>query len=46
LFEWLAAHAPLWNQVTYRRRQAYFNNDEDVWDVEYTDLYDGRRRHH
>lgn len=21
LFEWLAAHAPLWNQITYRRPQ-------------------------
>ncbi|ERH04746.1 MAG: putative transposase, partial [Halorubrum sp. J07HR59] len=40
LFEWLAAHAPLWNQITYRRRQAYFAEGGDVWDVEYTDLYD------
>ncbi len=40
LFEWLAAHAPLWNQVTYRRRQEYFTEDGDVWDAEYTDLYD------
>jgi len=40
LFDWLAAHAPLWNQLTYRRRQAYFNEDGDVWAVEYTDLYD------
>ena len=40
LVEWLVAHAPLWNQITYRRRQAYFANDEDVWDVEYDDLYD------
>ena len=40
LFDWLAAHAPLWNQLTYRRRQAYFNKDGDVWDAEYTDLYD------
>ena len=40
LFDWLAAHAPLWNQLTYRRRQAYFDEDGDVWDVEYTDLYD------
>jgi putative transposase len=39
LVEWLVAHAPLWNQITYRRRQAYFANDEDVWDVEYDDLY-------
>ncbi len=38
LFEWLAAHAPLWNQLTSRRRQAYFGDDGDVWDVEYTDL--------
>jgi putative transposase len=40
LFEWLAAHAPLWNQITYRRRQAYFDDDKDVWDVAYDDLYD------
>jgi Probable transposase. len=40
LFEWLAAHAPLWNQLTYRRQQAYFADDGDVWDVEYTDLYE------
>ena len=40
LFEWLAAHAPLWNQITYRRRQQYFADDGDVWDAEYTDLYD------
>ncbi len=40
LFEWLAAHAPLWNQITYRRRQQYFQEDGDVWDAEYTDLYD------
>ena len=40
LFDWLAAHAPLWNQITYRRRQAYFSEDGDVWDADYTDLYD------
>jgi putative transposase len=40
LFEWLAAHAPLWNQITYRRRQQYFDEDGDVWDAEYTDLYE------
>ena len=40
LFDWLAAHAPLWNQITYRRRQQYFAEDGDVWDAEYTDLYD------
>ena len=42
MFEWLAApaHAPLWNQITYRRRQAHFDSEKDVWDgVEYTDLY-------
>jgi putative transposase len=39
LFEWLAAHAPLWNQITYRRRQQYFDEDGDVWEAEYTDLY-------
>jgi putative transposase len=40
LFDWLAAQPPLWNQITYRRRQAYFSDDGDVWDAEYTDLYD------
>lgn len=30
LFEWLTAHAPLWNQLTYRRRQAYFSDDKDI----------------
>jgi putative transposase len=40
LFDWLAAHAPLWNQITYRRRQQYFDEDGDVWDVQYTGLYD------
>ncbi len=40
LFDWLAAHAPLWNQINYRRRQEYFADDGDVWDAEYTDLYD------
>jgi putative transposase len=40
LFDWLAAHAPLWNQINYRRRQQYFSDDGDVWDAEYTDLYD------
>ena len=40
LYDWLAAHAPLWNQLTYRRRQQYFAEDDDVWDVEYQDLYD------
>lgn len=40
LFDWLAAHAPLWNQLTYRRRHEYFDEDGDVWDAEYTDLYD------
>ena len=40
LFEWLAAHAPLWNQITYRRRQQYFAEDGDVWDAEYTGLYE------
>ena len=40
LFGWLAAHAPLWNQITYRRRQAYFDDAGNVWDVEYADLYD------
>jgi putative transposase len=40
LFDWLAAHAPLWNQITYRRRQQYFSDDGDVWDAVYTDLYE------
>jgi len=40
LFEWLTAHAPLWNQITYRRRQQYFDEDGDVWDADYTDLYE------
>lgn len=39
LFEWLAAHAPLWNQLNYRRRQAYFSDTGDVWNADYTDLY-------
>ena len=40
LFDWLAAHAPLWNQINYQRRQQYFSDDGDVWDADYTDLYD------
>ena len=40
VFDWLATHAPLWNQINYRRRQQYFSDDSDVWDVKYTDLYD------
>ncbi|MEF8825890.1 MAG: hypothetical protein V5A27_06055 [Halapricum sp.] len=40
LFDWLAAHAPLWNQITYRRRQQYFDEDGDVWDADYTDLFE------
>ena len=40
VFDWLAAQPPLWNQITYRRRQEYFSDDGDVWDAEYTDLYD------
>ncbi len=40
LFDWLAAQPPLWNQLNYRRRQAYFSDDGDVWSAEYTDLYD------
>ncbi|MFC7208992.1 transposase [Natronoarchaeum sp. GCM10025321] len=40
LFEWLIAHAPLWNQINYRRRQKYFAENGDVWDTEYADLYD------
>ena len=40
LFDWLAAQPPLWNQINYRRRQQYFSDGGDVWDAEYTDLYD------
>ena len=40
LFDWLAAHAPLWNQLTYRRRQQYFSNDGDIWEADFDDLYD------
>ncbi|MFW6004316.1 MAG: RNA-guided endonuclease InsQ/TnpB family protein [Halodesulfurarchaeum sp.] len=40
LFDWLAAHAPLWNQINYRRRQHYFDENGDVWEAEYTDLYE------
>ncbi|PSQ42076.1 transposase, partial [Halobacteriales archaeon QS_9_68_42] len=40
LFDWLAAHAPLWNQITYRRRQQYFSDDGDVWEANFNDLYD------
>lgn len=40
LFDWLAAHAPFWNQLTYRRRQQYFDEDGDVWDAEYTNLFE------
>lgn len=40
VFDWLAAHAPLWNQINYRRRQRYFSDGGDVWDADYTDLYD------
>ncbi|WP_394739459.1 RNA-guided endonuclease TnpB family protein [Natronococcus roseus] len=40
LFEWLAAHAPLWNQINYRRQEEYVAENGDVWDAEYTDLYD------
>ena len=39
LFDWLAAHPPLWNQLTYRRRQSYFDSEDDVWEVDYDDLY-------
>jgi len=40
LFDWLAAHPPLWNQINYRRRQRYFDEDGDVWDADYETLYD------
>ena len=40
LFDWLAAHAPLWNQITYRRRQQYFSDDGNVWEADFGDLYD------
>ena len=38
LFDWLAAHAPLWNQLTYRRRQQYFTNHGDIWEANFDDL--------
>ena len=40
LFDWLAAHAQLWNQLTYRRRQEYFTDDGNVWEADFNDLYD------
>jgi putative transposase len=40
LFDWLAAQPPLWNQITYRRRQEYFSDNGDIWDADHTDLYD------
>jgi len=40
LFDWLVAHAPLWDQINYRRRRAYFNKNKNVWDAKYSDLYD------
>jgi putative transposase len=40
LFDWLASQPPLWNQINYRRRQQYFSEDGDVWEVEYSELYD------
>ena len=39
LFEWLTGQAVLWNEINYRRRQAYFNSEQDVWEAEYEDLY-------
>lgn len=29
-----------WNELTYRRRQEYFDTDGDVWTAETSDLYD------
>ena len=40
LFDWLAAQPPLWNQINYRRRQAYFSDDDNAWDSKYTGLND------
>lgn len=40
LCEWFVANCALWNQHTYRRRQAYFDPDGDVWAIETADLYD------
>ncbi len=40
MFDWLAAQPPLWNQITYRRRQEYFSDGGGVWDANHTDLYD------
>jgi putative transposase len=31
---WLDASASLWNETTYARRQAFFTNDESVWDAD------------
>lgn len=28
-----------WNQLTYRRQEEYFDDDGDVWDANYKDLY-------
>lgn len=40
LCEWFVANCALWNAHTYRRRQAYFAPDGDVWAVETADLYE------
>jgi len=40
LFEWLTAQSALWNQLNYQRRQAYFDDDKNVWDTDFTNLYD------
>jgi putative transposase len=40
LYEWFVANCALWNQITYRRRQAYFDPEGDVWAAETNDLYD------
>jgi putative transposase len=40
LYEWFVANCAYWNELTYRRRQAYFDPDGDVWAVETEDLYE------
>lgn len=38
--EWLVSNCAHWNELTYRRRQEYFDPDGDVWNAETNDLYD------
>jgi len=39
-FDWLVGQAAHWNELTYRRRQQYFQNDGNVWDAQTSDLYE------